>query len=153
MPHGLVAARRDGFQGRGGVADRRVLAVPERYAFGGRFGLPPTNLGQRDVSVAPPQPAPVAQSRFDTHVVDGAFAPDQVEGALREVEAAHVRDARFQSTRDPQFMRLAVQCVDERGMDVDGNDARRRAFRHNQCLGAGPAADVEHARPRPDVRH
>ena len=39
------------------------------------------------------------------------------------------------------------------GMVVDGDDVRRRTMRQHQGLGAGPAADVEHAGPRPDIRH
>ncbi len=35
VPHGLVATRLDRFQERRSVADRLVLAVPERCAFGG----------------------------------------------------------------------------------------------------------------------
>ena len=131
----------------------RVLPVPERRACGGRVGLPPAHFRQRDVPVTSQQPAPIGQCRFDAHVVDGAFAPDQVEGTVGEVESAHVRHAGLQSVCDAQFMRLAAQRVDERGVVVDGDDARRRAVGQNQCLGAGPAADVEHAGPRPDVRH
>ena len=72
--------------------------------------------------VAPQQPAPAAKARFDPHVVDGTFAPDEVR-AVREVETSHVRHAPFQSVRNADPACLSVQRVDERWMVVDGDDA------------------------------
>ena len=72
VPHGLAATCLGGFQERGGIAACRVLPAPERSAFGGWLGLPPAHFGQRHVPVSPQQPAPVAQARFETHVIDGA---------------------------------------------------------------------------------
>ena len=131
----------------------RILPFPERCAFAGRIRFPPARLAHGDVSAAREQPAPVAQPGFETQVVDGALGPDQVEGAVREIEPPHVGHAGLQPVREPEPFGFAVQEVDERRVVVDGDDARRRVARQHQRLAAGPAADVENASLGPYAGH
>ena len=122
MRHDLVAACLDGFEERSGVANCRILLVPERNAYGGWIGLSPAHIGQCNVSVASQQSSPVVKACFNSHVVDSTFALDQVEGSVREVETAHVRYTRFQSVRDSESACLVIQSFDKRWVVVDGDD-------------------------------
>src|SRR4030095_15392707 len=90
---------------------------------------------------------------FESWNVDRALAPDQIEGAGREVELAHVANSSVDAIGHAEGSRLAVCLVHKWRMVVDGHETGGGVAGEGTRLQSRPASQVEHASLGPDSGH
>ena len=118
----------------------------------GGSGSAPAHFGHGHVPARREQRTPRAQAGLEPDDVDRALAPDQIEGARREVRLAHVADASLDAIGDAKRLRVTVCFLDKRHMVVDRDEVCRRVLREDARLQPGPASEVEHASLASDPR-
>lgn len=90
---------------------------------------------------------PRAEAGFESHGVDGAFRPEEIEAVVRERQRSHVS----LKARDPRenlgALGPAFQVFQEGPMAVHRRDVRLREHSgQRERLSAGTAADIEYPR-------
>src|SRR5881398_1587244 len=69
--------------------------------------------------------SPANMRRTRAADVDRAFAPEEIERLVRNVELTHVSNARIDPIPYPERRHVAIQLLDIRTMVIDRNDPRR----------------------------